>query len=152
MPRRQEEYDAIIVGSGAAGGMCAYVFAYALLGMLAQRHLVGRWLQRHQTWVAVLTLIAAGSLVPPIAGFLLAPDAIGRSLDFGSWLILNPFSPFRHQIEDYAIRFGLFFAAVMAVCAGKWFLDQAQAFRPPPADDEAEAPLPLIADRQAEGS
>ncbi len=103
-------------------------------------------------WVAVLTLIAAGSLVPPIAGFLLAPDAIGRSLDFGSWLILNPFSPFRHQIEDYAIRFGLFFAAVMAVCAGKWFLDQAQAFRPPPADDEAEAPLRLIADRQAEGS
>ena len=25
--RRQEEYDAIVVGSGAAGGMCAYVLA-----------------------------------------------------------------------------------------------------------------------------
>ncbi len=116
-------------------GLAAYVLAYALVAVLVQRHLIGRWLRREQTWVLTLVLIAAASLVPPIAAFLLAPDALGRSLDFGFWLIMNPFSPFRPQLEDFAVGFALVLAALTAVFANRWFIDQVQAFRPPPAPE-----------------
>ena len=134
-------------------GLCAYVFAYALSALLLQRHSLDRWFKRSQTWVLALVLMALGGLAPPIVGFLLVPDALSGSPSFGLWTILNPFSPFQHQVSELATRFALGWAAVMAIFAGGWFIAQARAFRPldePPAEalPPAEAALaaPLITD------
>ncbi len=121
-------------------GFCAYVLAYALLALLLQRHLLHRWFKQRQTWVLALVLIALFSLAPPIAGFLIAPDAMARSLDFALWMILNPFAPFRHQLSELATRFALGWAAVMSILAGRWFISQVRAFKPPGAAPDVVAP------------
>ena len=124
-------------------GLCCYLFAYSLIGMRLQRRLLHRWIRREQTWVVVLVLIAAASLLPPIVAFLVAPDTISRSLDFGLSLILNPLAPFQFQLGAFATLFGAGLAVVAAVLAGGWFTAQVRAFRPPAGalitEPEAEA-------------
>lgn len=124
-------------------GFCGYLLAYALLAVLLQRRWLHRWFSRPHTWVLALVLIAFFSLAPPIAGFLLAPDAIARSLDFGLWTIFNPFGPFQYQSSELAIRFGLGCSAVMTVFAGPWLAAQVRAFRPPDAP-AAEVAVPAL--------
>ncbi len=132
-------------------GFCAYVFTYALLAALLQRHWLHRWFKRPHTWVLTLVLIAFFSLVPPIAGFLIAPDALARSLDFGLWTIFNPFGPFQHNASELAIRFSLGSAAIMTIFAGPWLLAQVRAFRPPDTP-QAEVAVPaLVTDSQSSG-
>ncbi len=111
-------------------GFCAYAVAYALLAVLLQRGWLGRWVRPAQTWILALALMAALSLGPPILGFLVAPDAVSRSLDFGLWTLLSPFAPFQTEVSELASRLGLGWAAVMMIFAGRWFLDQVLAFRP----------------------
>ncbi len=133
-------------------GFCGYVFAYALAAVLLQRHWLGRWFKRPQTWVLALVLAALLSLAPPIGGFLFAPDVVARSLDEGLWTIFNPFAPFQFQVSELATRFALGSAAVMAIFAGRWFLSQVLDFRPPevPEDGVAEA-APLAAGVEGSG-
>ena len=133
-------------------GFCAYVFAYALLAMLLQRRWLGRLVKRSQTWILALGLMAVFSLLPPIVGFLVSPGTVGRSLDNGLWTIANPFAPFQNQVSDLATSFGLGWAALMAVLAGRWFLGQVRAFRPPDGDSgTVAAPSPLAADLEGTG-
>lgn len=133
-------------------GFCAYVLAYALLAVLLQRHWLHRWFKLPQTWVLALVLIAFFSLAPPVTGFLLAPDAVARSLDFGLWTILNPFSPFQNQVSELGTRFALGWAAVMAIFAGRWFVAQVRAFRPPDEPRaEVAVPATLITDPEGSG-
>ncbi len=142
-------------------GFCAYVFAYALLALLLQRHGLRRWFKPAQTWVLALVLMAFMSLAPPIAGFVFAPDVMARSLDFGLWMILNPVAPFGRQLSELAISFAFGWAAVMAILAGRWFVAQVRAFKPPDpvsppevsppeVSPEVAAPAPAVTD--AEGS
>ncbi len=112
-------------------GFCAYVFAYSLLALLLQRYGRGRVIKRPNTWVLALVLAAVFSLAPPIVGFLLAPDALARSFDAGLWTIANPFAPFQDRISELATQFAVCWAAVTAIFAGRWFVAQVRAFRPP---------------------
>ncbi len=121
-------------------GFCGYVLAYALLAAVLQRHWLRRRLRPNQTWVLALVLMAALSLGPLVIGFLVAPDAVSRSLDVGLWTVLTPFAPFQDPVSELASRFGLGWALVMAIIAGRWLLAQAWDFRPPgTARDESEA-------------
>ena len=119
-------------------GFCGYALAYALLAVLLQRHRLHRWFKRRHTWFLALVLIASFSLLPPVAGFLVAPDAIGGSLNFGLWTLLSPFTPFSYDLAELATRFGLGWAAIMAIFASRWFGAQVRAFRPP---DDAGAEM-----------
>ncbi len=114
-------------------GFCAYIFAYALLAALLQRRWLHRWFKLPHTWVLALVLIAFFSLAPPITGFLVAPDAVARSLDFGLWTILNPFAPFEYPVSELATRFALGWGLVMTLIAGRFLSAQVRAFRPPEA-------------------
>ncbi len=97
-------------------------------------------------------LIAFFSLAPPIAGFLIAPDVIARSLDFGLWTILNPFAPFQYQVSDLATRFALGWGLVMTLIAGRFLTAQVSAFRPPEAPlVEVSLPANLATDSQGSG-
>lgn len=112
-------------------GFGAFCLAYALLGLQIQRRLVGRWIRRSQTWVVALTLIGFLSLVPPLIGFVVAPDELARSADFGWLLVANPFAPFQSPFGVTATRFGLGAAVVMSLLAAGWLGRQVLAFHPP---------------------
>ncbi len=130
-------------------GLCAYLLAYSLIGMLLQRHVLHRWIRPGHTWVVVLVLVAIASLTPPILGFLFAPDALSRSLNFDMWLILNPFAPFQSRLGELALRFALGLAATSMVLAGRWFLAQVRAFAAAPAERAASGTQALISDSEA---
>ncbi len=118
-------------------GFCAYCLSYSLFALLLQRRVISRWIRPSQTWVVALVLAAFFSLVPPIAGFLLASATVSRALDFGMLLIANPFAPFQHPFGVLATRFGLGWSAVMALLVAGWFRQQVHDFRPPIMASEA---------------
>ncbi len=132
-------------------GFCAYVLAYALLAVLLQRGWLGRWVKPAQTWILALVLMATLSLVPLIAGFLVMPDAVSKSIDAGLWTIANPFAPFQDEVSELATSVGLGWGAVMMIFAGRWFLTQVRAFRPPAVALEEPAAAALVTEPETRG-
>ena len=132
-------------------GFCGYCLAYSLLALWLQRRVIHRWIRRSQTWVVALAMAACFSLAPPITGFLLAPEAIARSPDFGLWMIANPFAPFQQAFGDLATQVGLGWAAAMLLLTHGWFKRQVRAFRPLAELAEPATVLSPSADSAAEG-
>lgn len=118
----------------SAAGLAGYGFAYALAALLLHRRFLARRVPRRYTWMVALGLMAAGSLVPPLAGFLISPDAFANTSDALRWSILNPFASLFGNTGAAAAWFALAWAGVMAMVAMPWFLRRVRAFRPPPAD------------------
>ena len=137
-------------------GFCGYVLSYSLLAVLMQRRWLQQYFKRPNTWVLALVLAALLSLTPPIAGFLVSPDAVAKSIDQGLWTILNPFAPFQFEISELAIRFSLGWAAVMTIFAGPWLVAQIRAFRAPsegdPESEMREAEIPASSAVEPEGA
>jgi hypothetical protein len=113
-----------------ATGLAGYGFAYSTSALLLHRRFLARRVHRRYTWVLALALAAAGSVLPPIAGFLVLGD-FARSSDARAWMILNPFAPSFAEIGTSAAWLGLTWAGTTAALAAPWFLRQVRAFAPP---------------------
>ncbi len=119
----------------------AYLLGYAGTAAMLVRGRWRRWLPIHQAWVLALTLIAVGSTLPPIVGFLLDPSAVQHNHSFGPWLVLNPAAVFRDDTAVLAARVGLLWSALVLLGGARWWLRCAGvAAAPPPAGEPDASP------------
>src|SRR5262249_7897477 len=73
------------------GGMSLYFFCYALSGALLRRHFLRR-IPSELTWFLALVLLALGSTIPIVSGYLIFSNDQWSEADFGKWLVGNPFA------------------------------------------------------------
>ncbi len=111
-----------------------YTFAYALTAVLVRR--VSPWkIPAGFTWVVLLVLWAAGSIVPFLISFLLFYQNWNYESHFG-WLLTNPFvaigdvSNFHHNHAEFFLTFAAVWAGLVTVLSIPWFVRQCRRFRP----------------------
>jgi hypothetical protein len=125
----------------------AYLYAYAMTAVLLRDFLL-RGVNAAYTWVVMLLLVAAGSLLPMVISFLLMMDR-WRYDDHYYFLLLNPFSALieltdlrrRHGtgIGQVYIFFAVGWAAVVTALNVPWFFGQFFRFR---RSEEKPRPAP----------
>jgi hypothetical protein len=106
-----------------------YTFSYALTAVL-----VRTWwstsLKPVHTWVMMAVIVAIGSAVPYIIGFMLYFSDWHTARE-QYWLIANPFyAPFDWRHHDTYLTFAGIWAAIVALLSIPWFVQQIRRFRP----------------------
>ncbi len=126
-----------------------YLYCYGLTAV-ALRRLFARE-QALFTWVMAVTLMALGSALPMILGFLVHGSRWNLFQDYG-WTLFNPISGMiavgevvgRPQLRDAFLLTVLIWAGVATLLNVPWFLRQMARFRPyVPTTAPAPAPAPV---------
>jgi len=116
-----------------------YFLGYAMMGLFIRRVLLGRFVKPVLTWMVVVGLMVACTMIPLLAAFF-AQIEIERHQNY-VWSIANPFSMFvytRHVPEFTAFAVGW---AVLGVFLNlRWFYRQIRSFRPLHQDEPAVEP------------
>lgn len=110
------------------GGMCLYIFCYAMTGALARRHLftgVGTEL----TWLIGAMLLLVGSLAPFLTGYIIFFNDQWWSEDFGAWWVGNPFAWGNKGHRVLYTSVGGVWAVLVAAMSLSWFIERVRRFR-----------------------
>jgi len=122
--------ERIVTGRGFA----LYAFSYAVTAAFVRARLLPRLRPVH-TWAVGMVLIVAGSLLPPLVGFLVFGRPLGQSDELAPWLVLNPFAIFDSLRRPLYLTVAASWSAICAVGGLRWFLRASARFRP-----DAEGP------------
>jgi hypothetical protein len=107
-----------------------YSVAYAMTAVLLRTWFLASAIKPVQTWVLMIVLVAIGSALPYVAGFMLHYNNwhIAKQQ---YWLIANPFyAPIDVNSRDVYLRFAGAWAGLAAALALPWFLRQISRFHP----------------------
>ncbi len=124
------------------GGLGLYGFFYSMTAVFLRTILLARWLSAKFTWLVALFLLAAGSIVPYLAGYLIFFGSPASTERTAISLLGNPFAI---DIDSgYRSVFLIFigcWAVIVALLNIRWFYRAIAGFRPPEAKERAEVAL-----------
>lgn len=145
---RHNDVGSLVDSAKWLGGMCLYIFCYALTGSLLRRRLLSR-IGTELTWLISATLLALGSIVPVLIGYIVFSDDKPWADNFGVWFVGNPFAWGNKGHRVLYASVGGVWAVLVAAMSLNWFLARARGFRSW-RRDEAGEPVEL-AQRAAAG-
>ena len=121
-------------------GLCLYGFCYSMSAVLLRTTLLARWLSPKFTWLIGLMLLAFGSIVPFLIGYLISFDSPLSNERIALTLLGNPFALDYHTpSRSTFLIFAGCWAAIVALLNVPWFQSQIRQFRPPDEKGEAGA-------------
>jgi hypothetical protein len=131
-------------------GLAIYALAYALTGYVLQRNLMLRAGTGH-AWVLAL-VVAAGTFLFPIVGYVLRPDPFGTQRTAELWALGTPLLVFDDTYRLTAMAFAGAWAGLALLCALPRLRQQVAGFRPfvpesPHASPPATATTPVTETR-----
>ncbi len=107
-----------------------YVLAYGMTAVLVRNWVASTAIKPGHTWVLMAVLIALGSAIPYIIGFMIYYNDWRAAKEY-HWLIANPFyAPFDRVDRDIYMTFTQIWAGVAVALNVPWFIRQLQRFRP----------------------
>jgi hypothetical protein len=107
-----------------------YILSYSLTAVLVRRFLFGNQVKPVFTWVVALVMVAVGSAVPYLIGFLIYYNHL-RDMREQYWLLTNPFwAPYDERHRSTYEAFAAIWAGVVMVLNIPWYVGQVRAFRP----------------------
>jgi hypothetical protein len=109
---------------------CAYVTAYALLGVFIVRYIGRGFIKTEATVAIALALMAGGTVAPMIVSYILNPNG---NFEHGYlWRLGNPFAAQAGSASDYPffLLVSLFAAGTMAALSTPWMIQQMRRFKP----------------------
>ncbi len=124
-------------GFQTMAGLLAYAFAYAQTAILLWRFRLRRRFGSGYIWLIALVLLAAGSLLPLLAG--LAAGTLARE-SYGAWTLGNPFALFDDDHRFAGLAFATACCGLLLIPQLLWIGNSFRRFRPPAA---AVPPPPL---------
>jgi hypothetical protein len=119
----------LIDGAKWMGGMCLYIFCYAMTGALLRRHLFSR-VGTELTWLISAILLAVGSLAPFLTGYIVFFKDQWWSEEFGAWWVGNPFAWGNKEYRALYAGVGGVWAMLVAAMSLPWFFERVRSFRP----------------------
>lgn len=111
------------------GGMSLYAYCYALTGAALRRYLLRR-LPPGATWLVSVVLLALGSIVPFLIGYLLSFGEVWKTEEVGGWLIGNPFAWGIKESRELYFIFTCAWAAPVTAVNLPWLIEAIKNFRP----------------------
>jgi hypothetical protein len=108
-------------------GMFLYLFCYALSAAWLRRRFFARF-DGKLTWVLALVLLALGSIVPFMIGFLLFFSDQSWSDQTGAWLVGNPFAWGVAEHRKLYALVGSMWALLVVALNLRWFIARVRAF------------------------
>jgi hypothetical protein len=121
-------------------GLGLYGFCYSMSAVLLRTTLLARWLSPKFTWLIGLVLLAFGSIVPFLIGYLISFDSAPSNERIALTLLGNPFALDYHTpSRSTFLIFASCWAAIVALLNIPWFQNQIGQFRPPEAKEEVRA-------------
>jgi hypothetical protein len=124
------------------GGMCLYFYCYALSAASLRRHLFV-WLGTELTWLLGVTLMALGSILPFLYGYLFLFSDQWWSKDIGVWLVGNPFAFSNDTHRELYVIVGSLWAALVTALNLHWFIARVRSFHPATNNAEPEEIIEL---------
>jgi hypothetical protein len=118
-------------------GLLAYAFAYAQTAILLWRVRLRRRFGSGYIWLIALVLLAAGCLLPLLAG--LATGTLATE-SYGAWTLGNPFALFDDDHRLAGLAFAMIWSGLLLIPQLLWIGDAFRRFKPPAA---AVPPPPL---------
>lgn len=115
---------------GWTAGLALYAFAYSMAALFIRRRMLSRWIRPRLTWVVGFLLLAAGSLLPILLGYLIVFGNFRKAEDIGGWLVTNPFALGIDSYRTVYITFAGACSIIGALINADWFIEQIKAFRP----------------------
>lgn len=112
-------------------GFIAYVAAYALMGLLAQRLWLRRWVSPGYRWTLGAFIAAVLSLTPALVLFLVDPESLDRPSAISLWLVFNPMASDHSLLGSTGTLFAVGLLAVFTLGALRLLMGDYRAFRPP---------------------
>jgi hypothetical protein len=109
------------------GGMCLSFFCYALSGALLRRHLLSR-IGAEMTWIVSAILLALGSIVPLMIGYLVFFNDQWWSEDFAAWFVGNPFAWGNKGHRVLYVSVAGVWAVLVAALSLHWFIGRVKSF------------------------
>jgi hypothetical protein len=107
-----------------------YVLSYCLTAVLVRRFLFPNQVKPVFTWVVALVLVAAGSMVPYLIGFMIYFNHL-RDMREQYWLLTSPFwAPYDKLHRSNYETFAAIWAGVVVLLNLPWYVRQVQAFQP----------------------
>jgi len=126
----------IVIGLGLFG------YSYSMTALLIRRYLLPRFIRPEHTWSLVLVLLAIGSVLPMLPGYMVFKGAMW-DVDPGPlkyWLATNPVALFVEPETRYAALFLVVpWALAVTVLAAPWIAGQIRRFGPSPPATDAQA-------------
>jgi hypothetical protein len=104
-----------------------YAFCYAMSGLFLRRQSFSSTIKPGYTWAIALILLLLGSIVPFLVGFFLHFDH-WRFDNLGIWFVGNPFAAGLKSYQRTYLTFASYWAAIVAISNGFWFLEQLWSF------------------------
>jgi len=111
------------------GGMCLYIFCYAMTGALLRRHLFTR-VGTELTWLIGAMLLLVGSLAPFLTGYIIFFNDQWWSEDFAAWWVGNPFAWENKGHRVLYASVGGVWAVLVAAMNLPWFIERVRSFMP----------------------
>ena len=122
-------------------GLGLYGFLYSMTAVFLRTTFLARWLSAKFTGLAALFLLAVGSVVPYLAGFLIFYGSPASSERTVVTLLGNPFALNNDPGSSFIfLIFAGAWSALAALLNLGWFHQAIVGFRPP----EAKAPVEAV--------
>jgi hypothetical protein len=107
-----------------------YVLSYGLTAVLTRRFLFPNQVKPVFTWVVALVMVAVGSAVPYVIGFMIYYNHL-QNMKEQYWLLTNPFwAPYDELHRSLYETFAGIWAVVVVLLTIPWYVRQVRAFRP----------------------
>ena len=124
------------------GGLGLYGFCYSMTAVFLRRTLLARWLSAKFTGLVALFLLALGSIVPYLVGYLIFFGSPANSERTAISLLTNPFAlDFDSGYRSVFLLFAGGWALIIALLNLSWFHRAIADFRPPEAKEIPELAL-----------
>ena len=120
------------------GGLALYGLAYSMSAVLARRHVLARWIAPKHTWLVALILLAAGTVIPFVIGYLASVGSFDRADEIGPWLVTNPFALDLNAYQSAYLTVAGGWALLACILNADWFIEQIRAFRPRVTGEDSE--------------
>jgi len=110
------------------GGMCLYLFCYAVTGALLRRRLFSR-VGTELTWLIGGSLLLVGSVAPFLIGYIAFFNDQWWSEDLGAWWVGNPFAWANKGHRVLYASVGGVWAMLVAAMNLPWFFERCEGFK-----------------------